>query len=72
MIKDLANENEELRKYIEDKEKSKEEEEETESEELKKRREEGVMYEDYSFLSNRIDKMETSIGSIINKVFNTF
>lgn len=34
----------------------------------KKRRAEGVMYDDYTYLANRIDTMETSISSIISKI----
>ncbi len=70
MIKDLASQNEELRKIAKEKEKNEEQESDDsiENEELKKRRAEGVMYEDYTFLANRIDKMEMSIGSIVNKV----
>lgn len=39
-----------------------------EGEEKKKKRADGVLFEDYSLLSSRIDKMESAIGSIVNKV----
>lgn len=35
----------------------------------KRKRGDGVTFEDYHLLSQRIDKMEASIGGITNKVF---
>ena len=39
-----------------------------ELEKKKKSRADGVLYEDYTLLTGRIEKMETAIGSIVNKV----
>ena len=73
MIQDLAEENEDFRKILAEKDKKGEDGEEEEPDEDKaekkrQRRAEGVMYEDYTILTNRIDKMESSIGSISKKV----
>lgn len=72
MMKDLADQNEQLKQAMEALEEKVEDDEEDEVDELeeekKKRREEGVMYEDYTYLSQRIDTMEISIGSIVNKI----
>ena len=73
MIHDLAEENEDLRKILAEKEKQGEDEEEPDEDKAEKKRQrraEGVMYEDYTLLTNRIDKMESSIGSISKKVTN--
>ena len=77
MIRDLADQNEQLRSAMEALEEAKgeeegeEEEEDKEAkleEEKKRRRAEGVMYEDYTYLQGRIDTMENSINSIIGKI----
>lgn len=74
MMKDLADQNEQLREAMEAMESMEDEcededdEEKKLEEEKKKRRAEGVMYEDYSYLASRIDTMESSIGSITNKI----
>jgi hypothetical protein len=76
MIRDLADQNEQLRSAMEALEEAKgeeegEEEEDNEAkleEEKKRRRAEGVMYEDYTYLQGRIDTMENSINSIIGKI----
>lgn len=71
MMKDLADQNEQLREAMEaiEAECDEEDEEEDElAEEKRKRRAEGVMYEDYTFLANRIDTMEKSVGSIVGKI----
>lgn len=75
MMKDLADQNEQLRDAMEAMEAMDDDGEEEEDEagkkleeEKKKRRLEGVMYEDYNFLASRIDTMESSIGSIVNKI----
>jgi len=76
MMRDLADQNEQLRKAMEEIEAQGEEgeevdeEEKKKEEELAKRRAEGVMYEDYTYLAGRIDQMELSVGSIITKIDN--
>ncbi|RNA43788.1 polycystic kidney disease 2-like 1 [Brachionus plicatilis] len=65
MFKDLSEQNDELKEaymVLEQASESKG------MEEKKRKRTEGVLFEDYSNLSGRIDKMETSIGSIVSKV----
>jgi hypothetical protein len=39
---------------------------------LKKSPEEGVSFEDYQLLTGRIDRMESSISSIVTKVKNFY
>jgi len=72
MMKDLAEQNEELKEAyaILENEKAEggEEGEEGETVVKKKIKLEGVSFEDYNLLSSRIDKMETSISSITNKI----
>lgn len=78
MMKDLASQNEQLREAMEaledacgaDGEEGEDEEDEEAKleEEKRKRRAEGVMYEDYTYLQGRIDTMESSIASIVGKI----
>jgi len=75
MMRDLAAQNEQLREAMEAMEEQAEEDDVEDSEKQKeeekaKRRAEGVMYEDYTYLAGRIDQMELSIGSIVNKIDN--
>jgi polycystin 2 len=66
MLKDLAEQNEELKlAYLQlDQEK----ENEIENEQKRKKRADGVPFEDYSLLSQRVDKMENSVGQINSKI----
>jgi polycystin 2 len=68
MYKDFSTQNDELKKAYLILDQTKSKKDSPEAIEKKKKRSEGVPYEDYTFLSSRIDKMETSIGSIVNKV----
>ena len=65
MLKDLSEQNEELKEAYTLLEKA---DEDKGNEQKKRKRTDGVLFEDYSNLSSRIDKMETSIGCIVNKV----
>ncbi len=66
MLKDLMSQNEELKAAYVMLEKAQAEKEA--DEERRKKRIEGVLFEDYSMLSGRIDRMEGSIASIVGKV----
>jgi hypothetical protein len=66
MLKDLMSQNEELKAAYVMLEKAQAEKEA--DEERRKKRVEGVLFEDYSMLSGRIDRMEGSITSIVGKV----
>ena len=66
MLKDLMTQNEELKEAYMLLEKAQADREA--DEERRKKRTDGVLFEDYSMLSSRIDRMEGSIGSIVGKV----
>jgi polycystin 2 len=66
MIKDLMSQNEELKSAYAMLEKAQKERDL--EEEKRKKRTDGVLFEDYSMLSGRIDRMEGSIASIVGKV----
>ena len=68
MFKDLSEQNEELKEAYMLLDQAKTTEEGEGEEKKKRKRTEGVLFDDYSNLSSRIDKMESSIGSIVSKV----
>lgn len=69
MYQDLAKQDEELREALKSLDNAADETKEAEEEgEKKNKRSEGVPFEDYNSLSERIDKMETSLDGIVTKV----
>lgn len=68
MMKDLAEQNEELKDAIAELEEQAEEAEEEAPKKKKKVKRVGVAHEDFSQLSSRIDNMESSIASIAGKI----